>query len=89
MSRIEPMKNKSRRMRRGAYDKRRAWRPPPGGEEMGFYGAHRGCMDKTTFRSRKTVRNAARRLGLGYYRCDFCGLWHLTKNLGGEDVHND
>lgn len=54
-----------------------------GGQEMSFEEAHRCCIDKTRFRSKKTVKSAAKRYGLRYYRCRFCGFWHLTKGKKG------
>lgn len=52
--------------------------PYNGGKEMTFDKIHRSCMDKTRFHSRKTVKRVAKEYGLRYYRCEFCGEWHLT-----------
>lgn len=58
------------------------YRRKGGSERMSFEKAHKGCMDKTTFHSRKTVRSAAKKLGFRYYKCPFCGEFHLTKSKG-------
>lgn len=52
---------------------------------MPMWLIHKGCMDKTRFHSRKTAKAAARDKGLRYYRCEFCGSWHLTKSKGAID----
>lgn len=81
---LEPMKNAHMRKRRGGMSRRKSYRVPRGGEEMGFEGIHRGCADKTRFKSKKTVRSAAERLGMGFYRCRFCGDFHLTSRKEGD-----
>ena len=43
------------------------------------------CTSKAKFYSRKTVKAAARANGLRYYKCDFCGGWHLTSSKGGKN----
>lgn len=58
---------------------------PMHGQPMSFDEIHRGCMDKARFHSRKTVRAAAKSLGFRYYRCRFCGEFHLTKSKGAID----
>lgn len=51
-----------------------------GSVEMPFDKAHRHCIDKVRFYSRKTVKRVAKELGMNYYKCDFCGNWHMTSH---------
>lgn len=53
-----------------------------GTKAMTFEQIHKGCVDKTVFHARKTVRKAARELNMRYYKCEFCGNWHLTRSKG-------
>ena len=56
-----------------------------GSMELSIDKARRMCTGKTAFYSRKTVKNAAKAKGLRYYKCDFCGKWHLTSSKGGKN----
>ena len=83
---IEPLKNSHIKRRRGGVNSRATWRIPGGSRErMGFYGIHRGCVDKATFSSKKTARAAAKNLGMRVYKCSFCGAYHLTSHKEESD----
>lgn len=82
MSRGKRMHNRHRQQRKDYTNKKCS---PLKGRPMSFEEIHRGCMDKKRFHSRKTVRAAAKDLGLRYYRCGFCGEFHLTKSKGSID----
>lgn len=38
----------------------------------------RGCTSKVRYGSLMAAVNAAARTGLNWYRCHWCGGWHLT-----------
>lgn len=56
-----------------------------GSTELSIDQARRMCTDKVKFYSRKTVKAAAKDKGMHYYKCDFCGGWHLTRNKGAKN----
>lgn len=77
---------KKKRNNRKADGRRTAWQSVgKSSRPMSFKEAHRGCIDKTRFTSKKKVIEVARALSLRYYRCDFCGGFHLTKSKGAVD----
>lgn len=57
----------------------RKYRPE---REMNFEDIHKACVDKRlTAGTERTAKKAAEERGLNYYRCPFCGNWHLTSQF--------
>lgn len=62
-----------------AYSKGHA--PAPFKRDMDFDAIHRACTDKTRYWTRREAKHVAVRIGLNFYRCPFCGCWHLTSEM--------
>lgn len=75
--------------KKGDYRKKSKTSPVKHTQPMTFDQIHKGCMDKTRFHRRKTVRAAAKELGYRYYKCPFCGDFHLTKSKGAINPWNE
>ena len=58
------------------------------GIDMDFDSIKKMCTEKRTYENKRIAKEEAKRLGLNYYRCHFCGKFHLTsrgsKSYQGE-----
>lgn len=44
--------------------------------------AARGCWGKHRYDKKRDATVRAEELGIGWYRCEYCRGWHLTKQKG-------
>lgn len=87
MSKLRPRNGKH--MSRKDQRKKNKYSIKGSNKPMTFDHIHKGCIDKARFHSRKTVKQAAKDLCYNYYRCQFCGEFHLTKNRRSNNPWNE
>ena len=46
--------------------------------DMDFDHIKKMCIGKRIYDSKRKAKEEAKRIGLNYYRCPFCGKYHLT-----------